>query len=95
MFPSDDILISRGKYSTLSKERREQLERVKKICDTIQSASYATMRDCEQRPPTNGENLKTLEVCLKNMSAARERIITLSLGMAELEPYAWGAEVAA
>lgn len=92
MFPSDDILIARGKYSTLSKERRAQLERVQGICTTIVTTAHSALRDCEARPPTNGAHMETMKTCLKNLTEAREKLITLSLGLAELEPDAWGKE---
>lgn len=92
MFPAEPVLIARGKYSTLSKMRREQLERVQGICTTIVSTAQAVLRDCEQKPPVNGANLETLKKCLDNAAEARERIITLCLGLAELEPEAWGKE---
>lgn len=93
MFPSDDVLIARGKYSTRSKERREQLKRVQGICTTVVTTAHTFMRDCEERPPSNSGSLQTLEVCLKNMADARLRLISLSDELAALEPEAWGSEV--
>lgn len=92
MFPSDDILIARGKFSTLSKMRREQIERVQGICTTMVTTSQAILRDCEQKPPVNGANLETMRKCIDNVTDARERLITLCLGLSELEPEAWGKE---
>lgn len=92
MFPDDATLIARGKYSTLSRERREQLSRIAKIGTTIIGTANAILRDCEERPPSDGAPLAMLETCLGNLKAAREKLITLSLGMAELEPQAWGKD---
>lgn len=92
MFPSDEVLLARGKYSTLSHERREQLKRVQGICNTIVTAAHSALRDCEGRPPSNKTHIDTLAVCLKNLGDARERLITLGLGLQELEPDAWGKE---
>jgi hypothetical protein len=89
VFPPDEVLLARGKYSTLSKERREQLERVQGICTTIVTASQAALRDCEARPPTNHGPIETMTSCLQNLEAARERLITLCVGLAELEEEAW------
>ena len=89
MFPEDSILLARGKYSTLNKERRSQLERVQGICTTLVTTAQATLRDCEQRPPTNGTHLETLDKCLVNLKAARESLITIALGLNELEEEAW------
>lgn len=89
MFPDDATLIARGKYSTLTKERREQLERVQAICTTIITMAHGTLRDCEQKPPKNREPLETMKKCFDNLEVARERLITACLGMAELQEEAW------
>ena len=90
MFPSDEILLARGKYSTLSHERKEQLKRVQDIVSTIITSAHQVLRDCEQRPPVNAELLELLNKCMDNLKAARERLITLGLGLNEIEPDAWG-----
>lgn len=89
MFPDDTILIARGKYSTLSNERHEQLKRVQEICNTIITASQGALKDCHEKPPVNKENLIVLGNCLSNFEKARERLITLALGMNELQQEAW------
>jgi hypothetical protein len=91
-FPSDDILIARGKYSTLGKERRLQLERMQDICSTIVTAAHSALRDSEMMPPASMTPVDTVEKCLANMKEARERIVQLSNGMIELKPLAWQAE---
>jgi len=89
MFPADEIVMARGKLSTLKNLRRQQLERVQKICTTIVSEAHAAMRDCEQKPPATSMHIEILENCLKNLKDAREKIIPIALGMNELEPEAW------
>jgi len=89
VFPDEPTLIARGKFSTLMKERKEQIKRVQDICRTMQGNVALLLKDCEKKPP---EDLATLEMtmkCMDNLKAARERIITLSLGLIELEPDAW------
>lgn len=90
MFPADEILIARGKYSTLSKERREQLERVQGICTTLITTSQHVLRDCEAKAENVPQLLDKIENCLDNVRKARERILTLNLGMDELRDEAWG-----
>jgi len=93
MFPADDILIARGKYTTLSRERGAQVRRVQEICTTILQASNATLKDCQERPPMNAQPLATLEKCVANLKDARERITTLCIEMDGLRGLAWeGAE---
>lgn len=89
MFPSDEILIARGKFSTLGKMRREQLERVQGICTSLITNAQASLRDCEAKPPKDASHIATIEKCLDNLKDAREKLITLCLGLAELEPDAW------
>lgn len=89
MYPPDEILIARGKYSTLSKERRKQLERARDICTAITTASHAALRDCEKQPPEEIGPVLTVEKCLTNLKDTRERLTALSTEMLELEPTAW------
>lgn len=89
MFPDEATLIARGKYSTLTNERRAQLERVQGICTSIMTAAQGALRDCELKPPANPAHIETIVKCMQNLKDARERIITISLGLIELEPEAW------
>ena len=89
MFPADETLIARGKLSTLKSLRRQQLERVQKICTTGVSEFHAALRDCELTPPVSGIHIEILEKCLSNLKDAREKLIPLALGMNELEETAW------
>lgn len=92
MYPADDILVARGKYATLSKERRQQIERVQTICKTIMHLANPLLDDCQEKPPANADPLTKLQDCLKNAQTARDRIVVLCGAMAELEPLAWGKE---
>lgn len=89
MFPSDEVLLARGKYSTLGRERNEQIKRVQDICRTIQGNATLILTDAQKRPPEDVKALEETIRCMENLKAARERIITLSLGLIELEPEAW------
>jgi hypothetical protein len=89
MYPDDATLIARGKLSTLSAERREQLKRVAATCDTVVRAAHQFLRDCEDMPPEDLTHIITLERCLTNMRDARERIVNLAGEMIELKPIAW------
>ncbi len=90
MFPADEILIARGKHATLSKERRQQIERVQDICRTIMATAPLILADCQKRPPEDPKLIQKLEHCIGNLTTARERIITTCLGMEELHDEAWG-----
>lgn len=90
MYPTDDILIARGKYSTLGRERREQLERAQKVCTTIMNNTQQIMRDCEAKNgPTNGEPLETILKCHANLVKARDRLVEIHAERESLKPLAW------
>lgn len=89
MFPADDVLIARGKYSTLRKEKREQLERVQAICTTLVTTAQSVLRECQAKTQAEPQHIVTLANCVENLSVSRDKIITLNVGMAELEPEAW------
>lgn len=90
MYPSDDILLARGKYSTLAKERKEQIVRVQGICATLMTAAHNILQDCQAKPPVNLAALESAAKCVENAISARDRISVLVAEMKTLEPLAWG-----
>lgn len=89
MFPADDVLIARGKYSTLRSERETQLKRAQAIYASIVSAAHAALRDCEQTPPENEAHVQMIEKCLGNMKDTRTKLLDLGKQLVELKPLAW------
>lgn len=89
MFPDDPTLIARGKVSTLNKERREQLERVQSVCNMIVTETQAVLKDCHATPPRDQSHLESLGKYLDNLYKARERLITVGLGLNEYQDQAW------
>ena len=89
MFPDDATLLARGKYSTLSHERHEQIRRVVDICRTMQATVAKVVTDCQEEPPSDPALVPILEKCVTNLASAREKIMTMCLGMAELKSEAW------
>ncbi len=88
-FPDDATLIARGKYSTLSKERRDQIDRVQGIAKTIMHLANPLLRDCESQPPEDPKPLKGLQDCLRNAETARNKLLEVCAQMEELKPTAW------
>ena len=88
-YPDDDTLIARGKLSTLNRERRVQIERVQTIAKMLMHKAGPLLADCQEKPPTDGEPLVSLETCVKNATAARIKLIELCGEIAILEPLAW------
>ena len=89
MYPDDLTLIARGKYSTLGKERRKQLERCQDACREIVTAAQAVLRDSEGMPPVNAGPLKIVETCLADLKNTREQLIQLCDAMIIIKPFAW------
>lgn len=89
LFPADDVLIARGKYSTLGKERRIQLERVQKICSTIFTEANQVLKDCEQIPPSDSSHIANLEACLDHLQDGRQRLVELCAEMMAEKMLAW------
>ena len=90
-FPPDDTLIARGKYSTLSRERREQIERAQKLADTMRNHMLKALIGMQERPPCHQESMVALRACLGNWDTAWNRTEELCAEMAELKPLAWDA----
>jgi hypothetical protein len=89
MFPDDTTLLARGRYATLSRERKQQLDRFQKVCSMVMSKVAAALKDAADIPPVNSEPLQAIERCLANLSDARAKLVDLSTQMAELRPTAW------
>lgn len=93
MFPTDDILIARGKHATLRREWREQVKRVQDICRTVQATAPLILAAAQdEQPVAIKPHIFMMDKCLENLKSASERLITLNLGLAELKPEAWGKE---
>lgn len=89
MFPDDATLLARGKYSTLNREWHEQVKRVQDICRTLQAKATLVLSDCQEKPPADASHVEMVGKCFENLKHARERLMTLSIAMAEIEPEAW------
>lgn len=89
MFPDDETLIARGKYSTLKQEREKQLKRAQGVYASIVSSAHAALRDCEMTPPQNEEHIKAIEKYIVNINDARNRLVDLGNQLVDLKPIAW------
>ena len=90
MFPSDDILLARGKYSTLGSERRALLKRVHSSCSILMHQASQIMRDAEGEPPAKPEHLQAAANCLEQATEARAELVKVCEQMVELKELAWG-----
>jgi hypothetical protein len=89
MFPADPILLARGKYATLSKERRRELRLAQDLAQNLMNQTSQIMRDLETEPPVTGEFIEIAGQCLAGLKESRERVVGLSTQMQELKPVAW------
>lgn len=87
--PEEIVLIARGRYSTLSRERRKQLERFQKTATTAMTNIAAALKDAQSIPPVSLDAISTVEKCLHNLMATREALVELCGEMDLLRPMAW------
>lgn len=87
--PDEIVLIARGKYSTLSRERKKQLERYQKTASTAMTAIAASLKDAQTVPPASSDAISTVEKCLHNMMATREALVYLCGEMDLIRSMAW------
>lgn len=92
MFPSDDILLARGKYSTLGAERRALLKRVQSSCSLLMDQASQIMRDAEKEPPVNASHLEAALNCLEQAGNARAELVKVCQQMGEIKEDAWGVK---
>jgi len=88
-YPADDVLIARGRYSTLGKERRAQLERVQRICSSVVTEAHKVLKDCEQIPPSDESHLQTLADYVDELKPLRAYILALCASMQTEKEMAW------
>lgn len=88
MFPSDEILIARGKYSTLGRDRRKQLERVQMTCTVVMNLCGQAMKGAQQDEP-DVTPINKMRECVENLEKAAEHIAGLNAEMSLLKEVAW------
>ncbi len=91
-FPDDPVLLARGKYSTLGRERHDHLKRVAKLSNTLQQNLLASLRGLEDRKDI-AHHVTAMRACLANLEQSSERMKVIDAEQAELSMEAWGKEV--
>lgn len=89
MFPADAILIARGKYATLSKERRRELKIAQATAQNLMNAASQIMRDLETEPPVDNGHVEAAQDCINMLSDSQAKLLALGTQMQELLPQAW------
>ncbi len=90
MFPSDDILIARGKYATLGSERRALLKRIQSSCSLLVSEASQIMREAEKEHPDNPDFVTAAYTLLDTAKAAREELVKVCAAREEVKDLSWG-----
>lgn len=88
MFPADDILIARGKYSTIGRERRKQLERVQTTCALVMSLCHQSLKGSQLDEP-DVSPINKMRECVENLEHAAGMIATFNSEMSEIKKVAW------
>jgi hypothetical protein len=93
VYPEEDILLARGRYSTLNSEYKQQIERVMKngkgVVDTMRQYLLLASNGIQERPTINRQSLDALRACLGNFENAWNRIDELLAEMEPLKAEAW------
>lgn len=87
-YPSDDVLIARGKYSTLNSERRELVKGMQKDIQQLANRAHHILRD----PDNLGYTHEQAHDCFLMLQAAQQkldRLAQIAPLMEELRPLAW------
>ena len=93
-YPDDLTVLARGKYSICGKERREQIERVAKLANTMQQHLLLALNGVQEEPTEKREHLNALRACLGNWENAWNRIDELDAERALLRAEAFGEDKA-
>lgn len=88
-FPPDDVLIARGKYSTLASERREILKGLQKDAQQIANTAHKLLRGLDDVTCAQAE-ANYIEEVIGDAQTKLELLATLAPVMGELQPLAWG-----
>jgi hypothetical protein len=87
-YPSDDVLIARGRYATLNSERRELIKAMQKNIQQLANRAHHILRD----PEKVNFAQEGVDVCyglLEEAQASLTRLAEIVPLMEELRPLAW------
>lgn len=87
-FPADDVLVARGKYSTLSSERRSLMRALREDMEAVANYARYILRTEDLEFCT--EQAQTARSRIDQALARLERLRTLAGQLEELRPAAWG-----
>lgn len=92
-FPNEEVLVARGKYSTLGAERRALLKALREDVEAVTNHSRLAMRAAEEFKDID-DAIEESQKARSRIDQAMQRLGLLSLlcnHMEKLRPLAWGA----
>lgn len=92
-FPVDEVLIARGKYSTLAGERRDALKGLQEDMTALANYASRILRAASARDSDIEFVRAELETASRRLGSALghvQALGTLAPQLADLKPFAWG-----
>lgn len=87
-YPSDAVLLARGKYSTLASEKRELFKELRDLMEHAVGHCTRTLRQVEDIAFMR-EQYSALQLAVAKMEVIIARLDQLSRALADLKPIAW------
>lgn len=91
-FPDDDVLIARGKYSTVASERRAYLKELRATCESISGCAARVIRAPDDITFMNEQAAMLATLTERALGTVRQ-LEGLASHLDELRPVAWGGKV--
>lgn len=90
-FPSDPVLIARGKYSTLASAKRTHLKEMRSDLETISSCASRVIRAPDDME-FMGEQAAALSALAERVQKRVVQVAGLQTLLDDLRPIAWGGK---
>lgn len=90
-FPVHDILIARGKYSTLASERRELLKAMREDLEISAGSAGRTLRSPDDLEFV-GAQIMSMDQAVERLKERYARLAIVRKALDELKPAAWGTK---
>lgn len=87
-YPADEVLLARGRYSTITAERKALMKAMQKAVETIANSAHRILRAPEDLALAQGEATRVDE-CILAIKSILERLAVLAPLLAELQLVAW------
>jgi hypothetical protein len=90
-YPAQDVLVARGKYSTLAGERRALLREMRDGLEGLVNCSGRVLRRPDDLVLMEDE-LRAMKALIGKVDGTFSHLVVLHTHMEELKPLAWGAK---